>query len=87
MQDQAERNFVNALLRKESGAAIGKEEFNSAEIQYFPRAGDTPEVIAQKKANRERAIDTLRRESGKTWDVGNAVSDKTGATGSWRDEL
>jgi hypothetical protein len=87
MQDQAERNFVNALLRKESGAAIGKEEFNSAEIQYFPRAGDTPEVIAQKKANRERAIDTLKRESGKTWDAGKAQSDQTGATGSWRDEL
>lgn len=87
MQDQAERNFVNALLRKESGAAIGKDEFASAEVQYFPRAGDTPEVIAQKKANRERAIDTLKRESGKTWDTGESKPENTGATGSWRDEL
>jgi hypothetical protein len=87
MQDQAERNFVNALLRKESGAAIGKDEFSSAEVQYFPRAGDTPEVIEQKKANRERAIDTLRRESGKTWDAGENKTKSVGSTGSWRDEL
>jgi hypothetical protein len=87
MQDQAERNFVNALLRKESGAAISKDEFSSAEMQYFPRAGDTPEVIAQKKANRERAVDTLRREAGKTWDAGENKTKSVGSTGSWRDEL
>jgi hypothetical protein len=64
MQDQAERNFVNAVLRRESGAAIAKSEFESAEKQYFPRSGDSPEVIAQKKANREAVIRTLVGESG-----------------------
>jgi len=54
--DQAKRDFINAILRRESGAAIGKDEFDSAEKQYFPQIGETdPKVIAQKRANRERS--------------------------------
>lgn len=52
-QDQAERNFVNAIMRRESGAAISKDEFSSAEKQYFPRNGDSPEVLRQKELNRK----------------------------------
>lgn len=63
-QTQAERNFVNAVLRKESGAAISPAEFANAEAQYFPRAGDTPEVIAQKKMNRLQVQAGLRAEAG-----------------------
>lgn len=66
--DQAERNFVNALLRRESGAAIGKDEFTSAEAQYFPRAGDDPQTIANKAANRQQALETMKAEGGKTYD-------------------
>lgn len=54
--DQAKRDFINATLRKESGAAIGQSEFDNAERQYFPQIGDSPQVIAQKAANREQAI-------------------------------
>jgi len=64
MQEQAERNFVNAVLRRESGAAISSSEFNSAEKQYFPRAGDAPEVIAQKARNRQIALSGLQAEAG-----------------------
>lgn len=63
-QEQAEKNFVNAILRRESGAAISKSEFDSAEKQYFTRAGDSPEVIAQKKANRLQALAGLKAEAG-----------------------
>ncbi len=56
---QAQRDFVNAVLRKESGAAISQSEFNNAEKQYFPQPGDTPQVIAQKAKNRQTAIDTI----------------------------
>tara|TARA_R110000851_G_scaffold96172_1_gene208666 strand:- start:6283 stop:6534 length:252 start_codon:yes stop_codon:yes gene_type:complete len=34
--EQAQRNFVNAVLRQESGAAIADSEFASAAKQYFP---------------------------------------------------
>lgn len=53
---QAKRDFINAVLRKESGAAIGKDEFASADKQYFPQIGDSPAVIQQKQRAREQAI-------------------------------
>lgn len=53
--DQAKRDFVNAILRRESGAVISDQEFANAEQQYFPQPGDGPDVIAQKRANREAA--------------------------------
>jgi len=53
--DQAKRDFINAVLRRESGAAISPSEFDSAEKQYFPQPGEGPNQRAQKKANRELA--------------------------------
>jgi hypothetical protein len=61
---QAQRDFVNAILRKESGAAISQGEFNNAEKQYFPQPGDGPEVIAQKRQNRLTAMQSMAREGG-----------------------
>ena len=54
--DQAKLDFMTAILRKESGAAISQSEFDTAERQYFPRVGDDPSTIAQKAKNRELAI-------------------------------
>jgi hypothetical protein len=62
--EQAQRNFVNAILRQESGAAIGKDEFASAQAQYFPQPGDSAEVIAQKAANRRSQIAGLSVQAG-----------------------
>lgn len=67
-QEQAERNFVNAILRRESGAMISKDEFANAELQYFPRAGDGPDALAQKEQNRAQAMLGLKNESGRAWD-------------------
>jgi hypothetical protein len=53
---QAKRDFLNAILRRESGAAIGESEFANGERQYFPQVGDTKQVITQKRANREAAM-------------------------------
>lgn len=62
--DQAKRDFINAILRRESGAVISPEEFANAEVQYFPQPGDSPEVIAQKARNRRVAIDGVRASAG-----------------------
>ncbi len=67
-QGQAERNFVNAVLRRESGAAISPTEFASAEEQYFDRVGDSQEVKDQKAQNRAQAIAGLKAEAGHAWD-------------------
>lgn len=62
--EQAKRDFVNAILRRESGAVISPSEFANAEQQYFPQPGDSPEVIAQKAQNRKVAIEGVRASSG-----------------------
>ena len=62
--EQAERNFVNSILRRESGAVISDSEFENASLQYFPQPGDGQEVIKQKEANRKRTITNLMREGG-----------------------
>jgi hypothetical protein len=62
--DQAKRNFINAVLRRESGAVISPEEFANADQQYFPQPGDGSEVIAQKRRNRETTIQGLKVSSG-----------------------
>ena len=51
--------FVNGILRSESGAAIGSEEFTKTYNQYFPVRGDGPKEIAQKKQAREKALDSM----------------------------
>lgn len=61
--EQAKRNFVNAVLRRESGAAISPTEFDSAQKQYFPQAGDKADVVAQKENSRNTAINNLYREA------------------------
>lgn len=56
---QAQRDFINAVLRKESGAVIADSEFANAQKQYFPQIGDSDEVIAQKAKNRELAMNMI----------------------------
>jgi hypothetical protein len=62
--EQAKRDFINAILRRESGATIRDEEFQSANLQYFPQPGDTPEVLRQKAENRRIAIEGVQRAAG-----------------------
>lgn len=61
---QAEQEFVTALLRRESGAAIAHHEFDSYGKQFFPRPGDGPEVIAQKRQARWNALNSMKSEAG-----------------------
>lgn len=61
---QAERNFINAVLRKESGAVISDEEFANARRQYIPQPGDDPATLEQKRQNRELAIQEIGAAGG-----------------------
>lgn len=65
--EQAQRDFINAQLRRESGAAISSGEFESAKKQYFPQPGDPPSLIEQKAANRRAAIEAMGREGGQSY--------------------
>jgi hypothetical protein len=76
--EQAQRNFVNAVLRQESGAVISEQEFENAKKQYFPQPGDKPEVIKKKRENRMLAIQGFKRIAGPAWD---GVEDPVGPQG------
>jgi len=60
--EQAQRDFINAVLRRESGAAIAESEFENARKQYFPAVGDSQAVIQQKSQNRQLATKGILAE-------------------------
>lgn len=76
--DQAKRNFINATLRQESGAAINESEFDNAEKQYFPQPGDKPDVIAQKAQNRSIAIHQMMSAAGPSFKRTGAATGSAG---------
>jgi hypothetical protein len=62
--EQAQRDFITAQLRRESGAAISESEFETAHKLYFPQPGEGPDVIAQKRASRELAVRNMAQSAG-----------------------
>lgn len=62
--ENAKRNFVASVLRKESGAAISASEYDGGNKLYFPQAGDTKEVIEQKRMAREHAVSGMGLMAG-----------------------
>ncbi len=61
---QAQRDWVRAKLRKESGAVIGDEEMAEEIRTYFPQPGQGPEIVAQKKEARRRAEEQMQIGAG-----------------------
>jgi hypothetical protein len=61
---QAKLNFITAVLRKESGAAIGETEFATEDQKYFRQVGDSDAVAAQKKQARQTAIKAMEIQAG-----------------------
>jgi hypothetical protein len=61
---QAQRDFINAVLRQESGASISSSEFENAKQQYFPQPGDSEATKQQKRLNRELVIKGFARQAG-----------------------
>lgn len=60
--EQAQRDFINAVLRRESGAVISPTEFANGQRQYFPQPGDSKAVLAQKAKNRKLATEGVLAE-------------------------
>lgn len=59
----AAQEWIRAKLRKESGAVIGPQEMIDEYKTYFPVAGDSAKVIAQKNKLRTTAETSLQNES------------------------
>lgn len=58
--DASGDEWVNALLRPDSGAAIPDAEMARYRATYVPEWGDKPEKLAQKKAARVRAAEATK---------------------------
>lgn len=58
--EQSGREFINAILRKDSGAALTDEEQRIYGKTYLPQAGDSQEVLQQKANARTRALQGIR---------------------------
>ena len=65
--NQAQREFTEARLRKDSGAAIPPEEYENDKKTYFPQVGDTKATLQQKAQSRQVALDAMQREAGKAY--------------------
>jgi len=71
-QQQAEKNFLNAVLRRESGAVISPSEFKEGASQYFPQPGDSQQVLEQKKSNRNLVMNNFFKAAGPAYSpIGN----------------
>lgn len=77
---QAKSQFITALLRKESGAAIAPEEFNRYDREFFPQPGDGREVIAQKSQARQVAIDAMKKGAGPGYKAPTATKPEVAAS-------
>jgi hypothetical protein len=62
--EQAQINFLTAVLRRESGATILPSEFETGSKQYFPQPGDSEAVLEQKRQNRQATYDGMLNEAG-----------------------
>ena len=67
-------NFIRAVLRKESGAAIAESEYIGAFRDYIPLLGDSPKVVKQKRALRQGITNTMRKISGIPWEDSEFVN-------------
>lgn len=74
LYQQAATNWIRANLRKESGAVIGPKEAADEYKNYFPVAGDTPELIRQ-KAEFRRTLESAMRSA-----AGGAIAPPQGAS-------
>ena len=64
----AERAFIEAWLRRSSGAVISAIEFEQARKQYIPQPGDTDKVLEQKRKARQRVLQGMQRSAGQYYD-------------------
>jgi hypothetical protein len=63
--EQAKSMWIEAYLRKDSGAQIGPDEYKNADETFFPQAGDSAEDIERKRQSRQDAMASLRVQAGR----------------------
>lgn len=76
---QAQRDYLTAVLRRESGAQIAPTEFATGELQYFGRPGDDPDTLTNKEQTRDTAVNSFK-QNVPDYDARVAAMPSTGNT-------
>jgi hypothetical protein len=63
----AAAQLINAIMRRESGAAISAGEWANANDRWLPKPGDPPELVKQKRANLRGELEALKSGAGSAW--------------------
>lgn len=89
--EQAQRQFTEARLRKDSGAAIPPAEYENDKKTYFVAPGDTKETLQRKRNARSVLVKALKMESGKAYtqsygddEASTPIVQKNERTGAFR---
>jgi hypothetical protein len=79
--NNAVSDFINAVLRRDSGAAISAQEWARYAPMFTDRPDDSPEAKAQKRANRAAVTQLMVKQAGKAWspDLDRVSSDAASA--------
>ena len=78
----AMEDFIQAQLRKETGAQINDSEFTLVERRYLPKIGDSFETIKAKIEARQSLIGTMKTLVGdKLWNEALSEQKASGAIG------
>ena len=72
---QAANNFIRANLRKESGAAIGADEWTAEFVNYFPQYNDDEQTIKNKAIFRNILTQNMVAAGGKSYKAPNMNPD------------
>jgi hypothetical protein len=89
---QAANNFIRANLRKESGAAIGADEWMAEFVNYFPQYNDDAQTIKNKEIFRNILTQNMVAAGGKSYKTPNmetpqSMTDAYGLNPRLRDSL
>lgn len=63
--NQAGRDILASILRKDTGAAVTAQEMDLYGKMYLPQPGDGSAVLEQKREARQRALEAIRAGLGK----------------------
>jgi len=89
---QAANNFIRANLRKESGAAIGADEWMAEFVNYFPQYNDDAQTIKNKEIFRNILTQNMVAAGGKSYkapsmEAPQSMTDAYGLNPRLRDAL
>lgn len=89
---QAANNFIRANLRKESGAAIGVDEWLAEFVNYFPQYTDDPQTVKNKEIFRNILTQNMVAAGGKSYkapsmEVPQSMTDTYGLNPRLRNSL